>query len=409
MIPVIVLAFVATSAAAETRFAFTTSRASEVVATVELSSPDADWAIRGLEASVALLKLNGKPHQHILTYAGPKRYGYRVSLGYVEPGKHEITVERLSGTNLQAHGFQIEEIATTSPEYAVYANAPVLFARLNTIGRFSDIPLVLYCERLPGNTLQYTVIFSNEDGGTSTRDLMARWGRSTDIEYVYRRSLDSKHAIVQGPDHKDLEFNGEHEREHPLLMPVTDNNMIAAAKDSPLKFRLAPVLADLTNASRETIMDRFPVTYSVMAKELEREGQLRPFGVVTGEKISDQRNYLMVDYHATFTRGALSVAAQTRDGKLYSSDLGRSDLAIARDGHVRTTVELPPGTTRDNIAALVFECRVPPAAKKQAGSCDVHGISKAFKLQDDYTPGPSIFSLSQPVSIPTGQAVSFAP
>ena len=65
----------------------------------------------------------------------------------------------------------------------------MLFARLNTVGRFSDIPLLLYCERLKDegeDVLQYTVIFSNEDGGTSTRTLMARWGRTTDIEYVYR-------------------------------------------------------------------------------------------------------------------------------------------------------------------------------------------------------------------------------
>ena len=76
------------------------------------------------------------------------------------------------------------------PGLRVYANAPILFARLNTVGKFSDIPLLLYCERLQENSepvLQYTVIFSNEDGGTSTRALMARWGRSTDIEYVYKR------------------------------------------------------------------------------------------------------------------------------------------------------------------------------------------------------------------------------
>ena len=44
-------------------------------------------------------------------------------------------------------------------------------------------------------------------------------------------------------------------------MPVTDNNMIAAAKDSPLRFRLAPVLVDLSKSSREEVMDRHPVTY----------------------------------------------------------------------------------------------------------------------------------------------------
>ena len=90
---------------------------------------------------------------------------------------------------MEAHSVEIEEISRQPSDYDVFAYAPVLFARLNTVGQFSDIPLLLYCEhlRVDGeDTLQYTVIFSNEDGGTSTRALMARWGRTTDIEYVYR-------------------------------------------------------------------------------------------------------------------------------------------------------------------------------------------------------------------------------
>ena len=87
------------------------------------------------------------------------------------------------------------------------AGAPVLFARLNTVGKFSDIPLVLYCERVKdtaGDALQYTVIFSNEDGGTSTRTLMARWGRSTDIEYVYQRATATGRASCRGQAIKTL-------------------------------------------------------------------------------------------------------------------------------------------------------------------------------------------------------------
>ena len=33
--------------------------------------------------------------------------------------------------------------------------------------------------------LRYSVIFSNEDGGTATPALLARWGRTTDIEMAY--------------------------------------------------------------------------------------------------------------------------------------------------------------------------------------------------------------------------------
>ena len=202
----------------------------------------------------------------------------------------------------------------------------MLYARLNTVGKFSDAPLLMYCER-DGETLVYTVIFSNEDGGTSTRALMARWGRSTDIEYVYR-VLPGGRAIVQGPDHKDMDFTGRYEGSHPLLMPVTNNNMIGEAKDSPLRFQLTPVLVDLRDASRETVMDTNPVTYEVMAKELERERKLRPFGTVEGQKISDVRNYAYVDYLAAHTSSAMTVSVALRDGRMFSSDLGIADYAI---------------------------------------------------------------------------------
>ena len=415
MRPLLLIAL-AFSLSAESRFPFTTAQRAEVIATIKMSSPDADWAKRGQEAAVAAVRLDGKPNQHVILYAGPKRHGYRVSLGLLGPGEHEITVERdekhsARGAGLEAHELEIEEIGTGSPQFEVYASSPILYARLNTVGKFSDIPLLLYCERSEG--LLYTVIFSNEDGGTSTRTLMGRWGRTTDIEYVYRQPPGAVRAIVQGPGHQDVEFTGAYDGTHPVLMPVTDNNMIAAAKDSPLLFRLAPVLVDLTVASREEIMDRNPETYAVMAKELERENKLRPFGVAAGEKISDPRNYLFVDYSARLTNAAVTVAVQTVDGQIHLSDLGRGDVAIHRDGNVRTTVELPPGTKREQIAGVSLHCRVVPPSKGEtwahSGSCVIDRVPKVFLLKEDYTPGPTILSRREAVTLRTGRGVSFKP
>jgi hypothetical protein len=419
---VLVLLLAAGAALAESQFPFTTSQAAEVVATIAMSSPGSDWAKRGSEAAVATVSLDGKLHQHVMLFAGPRQYAYRISLGSLLPGEHEIIIGRdehqsAAGAALEISGVRVEEIPASHPDHDIYANAPVLFARLNTIGKFSDTPLVLYCERLRENNepvLQYTVIFSNEDGGTSTRTLMARWGRSTDIEYVYKRFTRSGTATIQAKNHVETTFTGEHDHLHPLLMPVTDNNMIAAAsKDSPLQFRLAPVFVDLSKASREQVMDQFPVTYEVMTKELEREGKLRPFGIAAAEKISTPRNYIFVDYQATLINAAVTVLARIKDGNLYSSDLGRGDIAIARDGYVRTTIEVPPGSTPANIAELIFECRVPPPAKNDtvahSGSCVLNGVSKVFFLQDDYTPGKSFWSLDQPITIPTGRGIAYTP
>ena len=42
---------------------------------------------------------------------------------------------------------------------------------------------------------RYSVIFSNEDGGTQTDRLMATWGRTTDIEFVYGVEVDGSGRI----------------------------------------------------------------------------------------------------------------------------------------------------------------------------------------------------------------------
>jgi hypothetical protein len=160
-------------------------------------------------------------------------------------------------------------------------------------------------------------------------------------------------------------------------------------------------------------MDRHPVTYTIMAKELAREEKLRPFGVVAGEKISDPRNYLFVDYSSTLINAALTVTVRTSDGKQYASDLGRGDIAISRSGYVRTTIELPPGTTRGRIAGIAFDCRVAPPARNEAfaysGQCLLNRVTKVFQLREDYSPGTPFWSMNQPVTLTTGTGVSFAP
>ena len=71
--------------------------------------------------------------------------------------------------------------------------APIVYARPNTVGKFTDLPLLMWYEIVPtprGRQFRYSVIFSNEDGGTQTDRLMATWGRTTDIEFVYGVEVD---------------------------------------------------------------------------------------------------------------------------------------------------------------------------------------------------------------------------
>ncbi|MEO8129963.1 MAG: hypothetical protein ABI822_22870 [Bryobacteraceae bacterium] len=386
---------------------FRTTQPAEVIADLEISAPSFDWAVEGREAPIATVTLDKTSPQQIMLYAGAPKFHYKLFLGALQPGTHHLEI---TGAGFETHTTAFHEIPAADPYHAVLANAPVVFARKNTIGKFTDIPLTLYAERLTEDghpLLQYTMIFSNEDGGTSTRALMARWGRTTDIEYLYKAFLNPDgtlaKATIQARDHKEIEFTGKRDGAHPLLIPVTDNNMVAGDEISSVRYQLAPVLVDLTKRSRESVMDDNPITYQVMFKELIREKKLRPFGTVDGEKISDPRNYLYVDYNATNTSGALAVHIKLKkDTRWYSSSLGRTDYAIARNGWVRTTVELPPGTKPGQIAEIGFECLVP--AKEHSGTCRLEAVEKAFFLD-----GPPVFSLRTPIEIPTGQTVTFAP
>ncbi len=72
--------------------------------------------------------------------------------------------------------------------YEAIAHAPFVYARPGTLKAKSDLPLLTWYETEPtarGLRLRYSVVFTNEDGGTPPDRLMATWGRTTDLEFVY--------------------------------------------------------------------------------------------------------------------------------------------------------------------------------------------------------------------------------
>jgi CheY-like chemotaxis protein len=390
---------------------FRVSKPAEVVAELDLRALGTDWAEEGHEAALATLLVDGTPQQQVMVYAGADQFTYRVFLGALAAGEHRLD---FSGQGVELIAARFREDASD-----VLANAPVLYAREDTIGKYTDIPLVVYCERLAENGdpfLQYTVIFSNEDGGTSTRALMARWGRTTDVEYVYRAFLASngsvRRATIQVKDHKEMEFGGRRFGSHPLLMPVTDNNMIGEVDTpTPIRYQITPILMDLTGHSREEVMDQHPITYKLMAKELKREAKLRPFGTVDEEKVSDPRNYLYFEMQLGRSESSVATLVRLKGGsRWYSSNLGHTDFAIrtwkrnsaeSPNGFVRTTVELPPGTKPEQIAEIGFECLVPEKAASDS-ACRVEAVTKCFFLDREYTPDPNVWTLTAPHDIPPG-------
>ena len=263
-------------------FQFTLKNGEEAVAELSASAPGASWATNGDEAAVARIILDGQYNQDVIVFGSERPATYPVLLGYLKARPHTLAVkrdDRLSArqARLVVHKASVSVISEDAPEFQVAQHAPVLFARADTLGAFSDAPLLMWYEifkKPEGETIQYSIVFSNEDGGTRTDALMARWGRATDIEYIYRVTLDNRDRIKKkvflGIDEKAHPFRGRKEGLHPLILDATPNNDFTDTGYTPVRYRFMPVNADLIPHSREALMDRFPWTYRVMSEELGR-------------------------------------------------------------------------------------------------------------------------------------------
>jgi hypothetical protein len=411
-------------------FHFTLKNGGEAVAELRTSAPGASWATGGNEAAVARITLDGQYNQDVTVFGNERPATYRVLLGYLKGGPHTLAVERddrLSArqARLEVDQASVSVISDESPEFRVVQHAPVLFGRADTLGAFTDAPLLMWYEIFKepeGETIQYSIVFSNEDGGTRTDALMARWGRATDIEYIYRVTLDNHDRIEKemflGIDEKPHPFRGRKEGLHPLILDATPNNDFTDTGFTPVRYRFMPVYADLTHHSREELMNRFPWTYRVMSEELSREGKLRPFGTSEGTKVSDPRNYMYLEMKAENNGAGLIAWAKLKNGdRWYSSNKGRFGLVIHRNGWFRTTIELPPGTSADSIQYLALECvdMLPlDLLMGDQGGETVHqsvleSVSRAFLLDSQYHPGKNLFEVDSPVTLRPGQMVTFRP
>lgn len=371
---------------------FRTDRDGEVGLTIRAHAPGSNWSRPGAEAVVLTLAVDGRYSQDVTLFMGETPHEYGVLLGRLAAGEHRLRYERNKRYSARGApdfkaGFQAEVL-----DDPALAHAPILYLRPDTAGRFSDLPILAWYEWLEepaGRVLQFSIIFTNEDGGTATDALLARWGRTLDIEYVYRVKPDGQ--TYQARDHKELPFRGKKVGQHPLIYDAARNNIFSDSGNSPLRVALWPVPADLSHRSREHLADENPWTYRVMAEELAREGKIERFG--------DPRRFLYVEANVAAAGAAAGFAVGP-----YSSDRGRAGLRIERDGWVRTAIEMPRA---GSVPGIEFRCH-PPAKPNAAARCSIRSISKAFFLDDEYRPGPNLFSWEgPPVEVAPGTGHTF--
>lgn len=387
------------------RTTFETARPAEAVADVIVRCDRCAWDVEGREAVMLTVSLDGRYVQH-LPVLRTGRAEYRILLGRVEPGTHalkldedrELSARELGGGSAATiESIAIHQVVEGSPEHRALSLAPFIYARPNTVTRFTDVPVFMWYEVEPtrrGTRYRYSVVFTNEDGGTPADRLMATWGRTTDIEYLYSVEVDRRGEILgddmQGPDHKILPFRGTREARHPLLWVVTDNNMVLDEGSTRVRYAPAPVAFPLQNVSREAVMDAHPWQYGVMAMELEREGKVKPDGSPGHGVIPDPRRFVYLEACGEAGDAEIAFAVQARD-EWISSDRGLPEYRIRRDGCFRAAIPLPDRVSGADIR--VVRAQAFPREGKAAGAvARVTRINKMFMLDDRYEPGSSLLS-----------------
>lgn len=396
--------------------AFHRRRAGEVFLDVAVSARGVSWAEAGNESAVVSAYVDGHYATDIvITSAAPVTRQF--ALGRLGRGDHTLRLHYATRRSPSDAGMaRLQDISyrtvpTTSPAYVAAKFAPVLYGRnlAELGGRFennhTDTPLIAWHQERPAATpghtvIEYSVAWSNEDGGTNTTGLMAQWGRTTDIEWVYRVEVDARGrrvpgtGVIQGAAHVTTPFRGRYDGTHPLIETCTSNNNVCDTVDDPMRFALSTLEVLPAGQTREHEMDVHPWTYQVMAREMLREGKIESPSDPSTAGVGDQRSYLYVAVdHTTSPAGSASgigLEVEVRlqgDPTTYTSNHGIAYWTLNRDGAAATTVELPVGTTAADVASISVR-RVPLLADDGA-SLTVTGLDRGFFLGTGYLPGPS--------------------
>ncbi len=377
-------------------------KSNEMILTLEAGANKSSWAKVGAEGATLTVFVDGKYNQDVMLFGGAKKFVYQVALGIFEQGKHALAVvlnqTRSAKNSKQAKIYSVKIAPANlsdknSPDAIALANSPVIYARPDTIDKFSDVPLLTYYEIFPigenAFKIRYTVIYSNEDGGTQTAALMARWGRATDIEWIYDIEFrDGKLAseIYQGANHETKTFAGKKILgNHTLLYDVTVNNNFADAGCSELRFAPQPIRADLSSKSRETVMDENSWTYRVMAEEATREGRVNA-AKLDANTIADPRDYLYAEIYSEPKAAAIAIEAVNSGGEKFSSDAGNAALRVSRDRYVRIAMRFPKESAANFPKAIRIGCYAVSDNPASESVCQNLRLIKLVRLDRNYLP-----------------------
>jgi hypothetical protein len=405
---------------------FTAPRAGEALVRFAAAAPGVSWARAGAESAVVSLSVDGRyVTDLVVPSADPTPRS--LALGAVGAGRHRLTMRFAADRSADlARRVTLNGTTITTVDDVVSRHAPIIVGRtLPELGDANqnartDTPLIAWHEEQDASTpghriMEYSVVWSNEDGGTDTPALMSRWGRTTDIEWIYRAEVDAAGdrvagtGVYQAANHQTLSFTGTYEGDHPILQTCTSNNNMcdAVTPNATMRFFLDTTQTRPVDRARELLMDRNPWTYPITAAEMLREGKIENPSDPDTIAVGDERTYLFLEFKkqtgaATGIGAAPGVSVGIRltsdPAKLYRSDHSVPTSSIARDDPAATTIELPEGTTSADIASIEA-IRQPMGAGDNGAPATVTSINRAFFLDEDYLPRASFVTWTGSVAL----------
>ena len=124
----------------------------EAITDVTMAAPGASWGRSGAEAAVATVYLDGNYNQDVTLYHGEEGWNYRIFLGPLKAGEHRLRVDRntqwsAAHAGLDITGIPVGTVAQSDNEFEAIVHSPIVYARADTLGHFSDVPVQMWYER----------------------------------------------------------------------------------------------------------------------------------------------------------------------------------------------------------------------------------------------------------------------
>ena len=234
---------------------FHRAAAGEVFLEVTVSARGVSWADRGNESAVVSAYVDGHYATDIvITSAGPVTRQFALGSAasrrtHAAAALRRPAVRRARPASRKLQDIGFSTVRPSDPAYAAARYAPVLYGRnvAGLGGRFqnnrTDTPLVAWHQVLPAATpghsvIEYSVVWSNEDGGTGT---VRGADGAVGTHHRHRVGLPRRgrrpgtpgagHRRVPEPEPRDARRSTvAYDGTHPLLQTCTSNNNVCDAK-----------------------------------------------------------------------------------------------------------------------------------------------------------------------------------